>query len=90
MFLSLVLLALFLAAFPFLLYFAVMRKKLDAPPEGLQVHEVADLLGVTRRTIANWARSGKIPRGRHRWTPKEVDEMRQLLQLEGNKRGGGQ
>ena len=52
----------------------------------LSAREVAEVLDVSRQTLYNWIRSGKIPAPqRHpltsqpRWTPEDVDRIRRIL-----------
>lgn len=48
--------------------------------------QVAEILGVTKKTLKNWLRAGRIPepdrnpRNRYRvWTLEEVEAIRQIL-----------
>ena len=52
----------------------------------LKSQEVADVLGITKRTLMNWLRAQKIPEpdrnqaNRYRrWTAQDVDRIRQTL-----------
>jgi DNA-binding transcriptional MerR regulator len=52
----------------------------------LRSQEVADILGITKRTLMNWLRSQRIPEPqRHpmnryrRWTPDDVARIRQTI-----------
>jgi DNA-binding transcriptional MerR regulator len=52
----------------------------------LRSQEVADVLGITKRTLMNWLRLEKIPEPERnqvnryrRWTPQDVDRIRQIL-----------
>ncbi len=52
----------------------------------LRSQEVADVLGITKRTLMNWLRTQKIPepeRNRanryRRWTAQDVDRIRQII-----------
>ena len=53
-------------------------------PQYLTSTEVADLLGVTKRTLFNWLKAGKIPQpqrrpnGYFRWTLEDVQLLRSL------------
>jgi DNA-binding transcriptional MerR regulator len=54
--------------------------------EYLKSQEVADVLGITKRTLMNWLRSQKIPEpernqaNRYRlWTPQDVVRIRQII-----------
>jgi len=52
----------------------------------LRSQEVADVLGITKRTLMNWLRSSKIPEPERnqanryrRWTPQDVERIRQII-----------
>jgi DNA-binding transcriptional MerR regulator len=52
----------------------------------LRSQEVADILGVTKRTLMNWLRTQKIPEPERnqmnryrRWTAQDVDRIRQAI-----------
>ncbi len=52
----------------------------------LRSQEVADVLGITKRTLMNWLRDEKIPEpernmaNRYRlWTPQDVERIRQAI-----------
>lgn len=54
--------------------------------EVLQSAEVAGLIGLSKRTLLNWLRSGKIPSPRrdpvtgwYRWTAADVDAARRAV-----------
>ncbi len=55
-------------------------------PQHLTSTEVADLLGVTKRTLFNWLKAGKIPQPQRRpngyfqWTLEDVQLLRSLLE----------
>src|ERR1017187_6944398 len=71
----------------------------------LRSQEVADVLGITKRTLMNWLRTQKIPEPERnqanryrRWTAQDVERIRQTI-AENNSdwardsqpaRGGGQ
>lgn len=55
----------------------------------LRSAEVAEALGITKRTLKNWLRAGKIPEpernpsNRYRqWTLQDIEAIRQLLNQE--------
>jgi DNA-binding transcriptional MerR regulator len=52
----------------------------------LRSQEVADVLGITKRTLMNWLRAERIPEPERnqanryrRWTPQDVDRIRQII-----------
>ncbi len=52
----------------------------------LTSQEVADVLGITKRTLMNWLRTQKIPEPERnpanryrRWTPQDVERIRQTI-----------
>jgi DNA-binding transcriptional MerR regulator len=52
----------------------------------LRSQEVADVLGITKRTLMNWLRSQKIPEPERnqanryrRWTAQDVQRIRQMI-----------
>ena len=52
----------------------------------LKSQEVADVLGVTKRTLMNWLRARKIPEPERnqvnryrRWTAQDVERIRQII-----------
>jgi DNA-binding transcriptional MerR regulator len=52
----------------------------------LRSQEVADVLGITKRTLMNWLRLRKIPEPERnqanryrRWTPQDVERIRQII-----------
>jgi hypothetical protein len=52
----------------------------------LRSQEVADVLGITKRTLMNWLRLQKIPEPERnqanryrRWTPQDVERIRQII-----------
>ena len=52
----------------------------------LRSQEVADLLGITKRTLMNWLRTERIPEPERnqanryrRWTPQDVERIRQTI-----------
>jgi DNA-binding transcriptional MerR regulator len=52
----------------------------------LKSQEVADVLGITKRTLMNWLRSEKIPEPERnqanryrRWTAQDVQRIRQII-----------
>jgi DNA-binding transcriptional MerR regulator len=52
----------------------------------LRSQEVADILGITKRTLMNWLRTQKIPEPERnqanryrRWTAQDVDRIRQII-----------
>lgn len=52
----------------------------------LKSQEVADVLGITKRTLMNWLRAQKIPEPERnqanryrRWTPQDVERIRQTI-----------
>lgn len=52
----------------------------------LRSQEVADVLGITKRTLMNWLRAEKIPEPERnqanryrRWTPQDVERIRQII-----------
>ena len=52
----------------------------------LRSQEVADILGITKRTLMNWLRTQKIPEPERnqmnryrRWTAQDVDRIRQAI-----------
>jgi DNA-binding transcriptional MerR regulator len=58
----------------------------DRPEPYLKSQEVADVLGITKRTLMNWLRAQKIPEPDRnqttryrRWTPQDVERIRQII-----------
>jgi DNA-binding transcriptional MerR regulator len=52
----------------------------------LKSQEVADVLGITKRTLMNWLRAEKIPEPERnqanryrRWTAQDVQRIRQII-----------
>ena len=52
----------------------------------LRSQEVADLLGITKRTLMNWLRTQRIAEPERnqtnryrRWTPQDVERIRQTI-----------
>ena len=52
----------------------------------LKSQEVADVLGITKRTLMNWLRTQKIQEPERnqanryrRWTPQDVERIRQTI-----------
>jgi DNA-binding transcriptional MerR regulator len=52
----------------------------------MRSQEVADVLGITKRTLMNWLRTERIPEpdrnqaNRYRrWTPQDVERIRQII-----------
>lgn len=52
----------------------------------LKSQEVADVLGITKRTLMNWLRAQKIPEPERnlatryrRWTAQDVERIRQII-----------
>lgn len=52
----------------------------------LKSQEVADILGITKRTLMNWLRTQKIDEPERnqanryrRWTPQDVERIRQSI-----------
>jgi DNA-binding transcriptional MerR regulator len=52
----------------------------------LRSQEVADILGITKRTLMNWLRTQKIPEPERnqatryrRWTALDVERIRQII-----------
>ncbi len=52
----------------------------------LRSQEVADILGITKRTLMNWLRTQKIPEPERnqatryrRWTAQDVERIRQII-----------
>ncbi len=52
----------------------------------LRSQEVADVLGITKRTLMNWLRTERIPEPERnqanryrRWTPQDVERIRQII-----------
>jgi DNA-binding transcriptional MerR regulator len=52
----------------------------------LRSQEVADVLGITKRTLMNWLRAERIPEPERnqanryrRWTAQDVDRIRQII-----------
>jgi transcriptional regulator with XRE-family HTH domain len=61
----------------------------------LKSAEVAEALGITKRTLKNWLRNGKAPEpkrnpaNRYRlWTLGDVEEIRRLLREDSPRRHG--
>jgi DNA-binding transcriptional MerR regulator len=61
-------------------------KDITDRPNCLTSQEVANLIGVTKRTIFNWLKSGKIPEPQRRpngyfqWTLEDVQLLRSFLE----------
>jgi DNA-binding transcriptional MerR regulator len=52
----------------------------------MRSQEVADVLGITKRTLMNWLRLRRIPEPERnqvnryrRWTPQDVERIRQII-----------
>jgi DNA-binding transcriptional MerR regulator len=52
----------------------------------MRSQEVADVLGISKRTLMNWLRFRKIPEPERnqanryrRWTPQDVERIRQII-----------
>jgi DNA-binding transcriptional MerR regulator len=52
----------------------------------MRSQEVADVLGITKRTLMNWLRTERIPEPERnqanryrRWTPHDVERIRQTI-----------
>jgi predicted DNA-binding transcriptional regulator AlpA len=71
---------------PIALAKAIPMKIRTERPQYLTSTEVADLIGVTKRTLFNWLKSGKIPQplrrpnGYFQWTLEDVQLLRSLLE----------
>ena len=68
-------------------YYQVYIRTMKARSEPyLKSQEVADVLGITKRTLMNWLRSQRIEEPERnqanqyrRWTPQDVERIRQSI-----------